>query len=85
MLFWFVSMLFVKFDFGDCFEGIGNGMGFVVGCRWYWVSYVIWLIMMFYWLKGWSSGIVMLVLLGGGFEVIVIDLEGIEICDWVVW
>ncbi|WP_243643492.1 alpha/beta hydrolase [Sphingomonas sp. PP-F2F-A104-K0414] len=34
--------------------------------------------------KGRNVGTAMLVLPGGGFEVIATDLEGTEICDWVV-
>ncbi|WP_374147167.1 alpha/beta hydrolase [Sphingomonas sp. 28-63-12] len=34
--------------------------------------------------KGRNRGAAMLVLPGGGFEVIATDLEGTEICDWVV-
>ncbi|WP_457312791.1 alpha/beta hydrolase [Sphingomonas sp. UYAg733] len=34
--------------------------------------------------KGRNIGTAMLVLPGGGFEVIATDLEGTEICDWVV-
>ena len=34
--------------------------------------------------KGRNTGGAMLVLPGGGFEVVALDLEGTEICDWVV-
>lgn len=33
--------------------------------------------------KGTNTGAAMLVLPGGGYEVVAIDLEGSEICDWV--
>ena len=40
--------------------------------------------MTFYAATGKSSGAAMLVIPGGGFEILAIDLEGTEVCDWLV-
>lgn len=81
---WPASTPLAKPDSGDRPEGTGNGTGLVAGRRWHWVSYVTRPTMTLYRPKGRSSGTAMLVLPGGGFEVIATDLEGTEICDWVV-
>ena len=69
---------------GDRPEGTGNGTGLVAGRRWHWASYVTRPTMTVYRPKGRNIGTAMLVLPGGGFEVLAMDLEGTEICDWVV-
>ena len=81
---WPASTPLGKPDSGDRPEGTGNGTGLVGGRQWHWVSYVTRPTMTVYQPKGRNSGAAMLVLPGGGFEVIATDLEGTEICDWVV-
>lgn len=60
-----------------CFEQVG-------GWLWCVVINVDMLIMIVYLLKGCNIGVVVVVFFGGGFEVLVIDLEGSEICDWLI-
>lgn len=81
---WPASMPLAKPDSGDRREATGNGTGLVGGRKWYWASYVTRPTMTLYRPKGHNIGTAMLVLPGGGFEVIATDLEGTEICDWVV-
>lgn len=81
---WPASTPLAKPDSGDRPEGTGNGTGLVGGRKWHWVSYVTRPTMTVYRPKGHNGGTAMLVLPGGGFEVIATDLEGTEICDWVV-
>ena len=71
-------------DSGDRPEGTGNGTGIVGGRKWHWASYVTRPTMTLYRPKGHNNGTAMPVLPGGGFEVLAMDLEGTEICDWVV-
>lgn len=71
-------------DSGDRPEGTGNGTGLVGGRMWHWASYVTRPTMTVYRPKGRNTGSAMLVLPGGGFEVVALDLEGTEICDWAV-
>lgn len=63
---------------------MGNGTSLVGGREWHWASYVTRPTMTVYRPKGSNNGASMLVLPGGGFEVLALDLEGTEICDWVV-
>lgn len=81
---WPASTPLAKPDSGDRPEGTGNGTGLVGGRKWHWASYVTRPTMTVYRPKGRNSGTAMLVLPGGGFEVVATDLEGTEICDWVV-
>jgi len=81
---WPASTPLVTPDSGDRPEATGNGTGLVGGRKWHWASYVTRPTMTLYRPKGRNSGAAMLVLPGGGFEVIATDLEGTEICDWVV-
>lgn len=81
---WPASTPLAKPDSGDRPEGTGNGTGLAGGRKWHWASYVTRPTMTLYRPKGGSGGGAMLVLPGGGFEVIATDLEGTEICDWVV-
>ena len=81
---WPASTPLAKPDSGDRPEATGNGTGLVGGRKWHWASYVTRPTMTIYRPKGRNSGTAMLVLPGGGFEVIATDLEGTEICDWVV-
>jgi acetyl esterase/lipase len=81
---WPASTPLAKPDSGERPEGTGNGTALVGGRKWHWVSYVTRPTMTLYRPKVHNSGATMLVLPGGGFEVVAIDLEGTEICDWVV-
>lgn len=81
---WPASMPLAKPDSSDRPEATGNGTGLVGGRKWHWASYVTRPTMTYYRPKGRNGGAAMLVLPGGGFEVIATDLEGTEICDWVV-
>lgn len=81
---WPASMPLAKPDSSDRPEATGNGTGLVGGRKWHWASYVTRPTMTLYRPKGRNGGAAMLVLPGGGFEVIATDLEGTEICDWVV-
>lgn len=71
-------------DSGDHPEATGNGSPTVGGRRWHWASYVTRPTMTIYRPKGRNTGAAMLVLPGGGFHAVATDLEGVEICDWVV-
>lgn len=81
---WPAGMPLAKPDSGDRPEGTGNGTGLVGGRKWHWASYVTRPTMTLYRPRGRNNRAAMLVLPGGGFEVIATDLEGTEICDWVV-
>lgn len=81
---WPTSTPLAKPDSGDRPEGTGNGTGLVGGRKWHWVSYVTRPTMTLYRPKGRNIGTAMLVMPGGGFEVLATDLEGTEIYDWVV-
>jgi acetyl esterase/lipase len=80
---WPASTPLAKPDSGDRPEGTGNGTGLVGGSKWHWASYVTRPTMTLYRPKGRNVGTAILVLPGGGFEVIATDLEGTEICEWV--
>jgi acetyl esterase/lipase len=81
---WPASTPLAKPDSGDRPEGTGNGTGLVGGRKWHWASYVTRPTLTLYRPKGRNTGTAMLVLPGGGFQVVATDLEGTEICDWVV-
>ncbi len=81
---WPANVSLAKPDSGDRPEGLGNGTGLVAGKMWHWASYVTRPTMTVYRPKGTGTRAAMLVLPGGGFEVLAMDLEGTEICDWVV-
>jgi acetyl esterase/lipase len=55
----------------------------VAGKPWTWVSNVTRPTMTVYAPKGKNTGAAVVVLPGGGFQVLAIDLEGTEICDWL--
>lgn len=73
-----------KPDSDDHPEATGNGSPLVGGRKWHWASYVTRPTMTIYKPKGRNTGATMLVLPGGGFHAVAMDLEGTEICDWVV-
>ena len=51
---------------------------------WHWASYVTRPTMTIYKPRGRNTGATMLVLPGGGFYAVATDLEGTEVCDWVI-
>jgi acetyl esterase/lipase len=55
----------------------------VAGKPWEWVTNVTNPTMTIYAPKGKNTGVAVVVLPGGGFEVLAIDLEGTEVCDWL--
>ncbi|OYX56817.1 MAG: xylanase [Brevundimonas subvibrioides] len=81
---WPADVPLLKPDTGDQPEATGNGSPTVGGRMWHWASYVTRPTMTIYRPKGHNTGAAMLVLPGGGFYAVATDLEGTEICDWVV-
>lgn len=81
---WPANVVLVKPDSGDHPEATGNGSPLVGGRKWHWASYITRPTMTIYRPKGRNTGATMLVLPGGGFYAVATDLEGTEICDWVV-
>lgn len=81
---WPAGVPLAKPDSGDHPEATGNGSPLVGGRKWHWASYVTRPTMTLYRPKGRNTGTAMLVLPGGGFYAVATDLEGTEICDWVV-
>ena len=57
---------------------------FVAGRPWSYIQYVSRPTMTVYRPQGRNTGAAMRVLPGGGFHAVAIDLEGTEICEWVV-
>lgn len=80
---WPANVPLAKPDSGDRPEATGNGSTTVGGRRWHWASYVTRPTMTIYRPKGRNTGATMLVLPGGGFGAVAMDLEGTEVCDWV--
>ena len=64
-------------------EEVGNGSRLVAGRPWHWAGYVARPTMTIYPPKGRNTGAAMLVLPGGGYVAVAMDLEGTEICDWI--
>ena len=81
---WPASVPLARPDSGDRPEATGNGSPTVGGRRWHWATYVTRPTMTVYRPKGRNTGTAILVLPGGGFHAVAMDLEGTEICDWVV-
>jgi len=81
---WSADFPLLKPDTGDEAEGTGNGSPLVGGRKWHWASYITRPTMTIYKPKWQNTGATMLVLPGGGFYAVATDLEGTEICDWVV-
>lgn len=81
---WPNDLAILKPDSGDHPEETGNGSPLVGGRAWHWASYVSRPTMSVYRPKRKTGGATILVLPGGGFSAVAIDLEGTEICDWVV-
>lgn len=81
---WAADIPLAKPDTGDQPEATGNGSPTVAGRKWHWASYVTRPTMTIYRPIGRNTGAAMVVLPGGGFHAVATDLEGTEICDWVV-
>ena len=81
---WPANVPLGKPDTGDHPEATGNGSPLVGGRKWHWASYVTRPTMTIYPPRGRNTGAAMLVLPGGGFYAVATDLEGTEVCDWVV-
>ena len=64
-------------------EADGHVANLVAGKPWTWVSKVTQPTMTVYAPEGKNTGAAVVVLPGGGFEVLAIDLEGTEVCDWL--
>jgi acetyl esterase/lipase len=64
-------------------EEVGNGSRLVAGRPWHWASYVSRPTMTIYPPKGRNTRAAILVLPGGGYVAVAMDLEGTEICDWI--
>ena len=64
-------------------EEVGNGSRLVAGRPWTWATYVSRPTMTMYPPKGRNTRAAILVLPGGGYEAVAMDLEGTEICDWI--
>jgi acetyl esterase/lipase len=64
-------------------EEVGNGSRLVAGRPWHWAGYVSRPTMTIYAPKGRNTGAAILVLPGGGYQAVAMDLEGTEICDWI--
>lgn len=81
---WPANVPLAKPDSGDRPEMTGNGSPTVGGRRWHWATYVTRPTMTIYRPEGLNTGATMLVLPGGGFYAVAMDLEGTEVCDWVI-
>lgn len=81
---WPANVPLAKPDSGDRPETTGNGSPTVGGSKWHWATYVTRPTMTLYRPQGRNTGAAMLVLPGGGFYAVAMDLEGTEICDWVI-
>jgi acetyl esterase/lipase len=64
-------------------ESVGSGSPLVGGRLWSWATYVARPTMTIYQPTIASSGAAMVVLPGGGYAAVAMDLEGTEICDWI--
>ena len=64
-------------------EQVGNGSKLVAGRPWTYATYVSRPTMTIYAPQGRNTRAAILVLPGGGYEALAMDLEGTEICDWL--
>ena len=64
-------------------EDQGQTKSLVAGRPWTWVAHVARPTLTVYSPTGKNTGAAVVVLPGGGFEVLAIDLEGTEVCDWL--
>ena len=81
---WPADVILAKPDTGDHREATGNGSPLVGGRMWHWASYVTRPTITIYRPSGRNTGATVMVLPGGGFYAVATDLEGTEICDWMV-
>lgn len=81
---WPADVPLAKPDSGVHPEWTGNGSPLVAGRKWHWATYVTRPTMTLYRPKGGNTGTALLVLPGGGFYAVAMDLEGTEVCDWAV-
>jgi len=65
-------------------EEVGTGSRPVGGRPWTWATYVSRPTMTIYSPKGRNTRAAILVLPGGGYQALAMDLEGTEICDWIM-
>lgn len=68
---------------GDRPEEVGNGSRLIAGRPWHWATYVSRPTMTIYPPRGRNTRAAILVLPGGGYRAVAMDLEGTEICDWI--
>lgn len=64
-------------------EMTGSGSPLIAGRKWNFATYVSRPTMTIYPPQGKNTGAAMLVLPGGGYAAVAMDLEGTEICDWI--
>lgn len=64
-------------------EWVGNGSPLVAGRTWNWATYVTRPTMTIYPPRGENTGAAIMVLPGGGYAAVAMDLEGTEICEWI--
>lgn len=64
-------------------EEVGTGSQLVAGRPWTWATYVSRPTMTIYPPKGKATRAAILVLPGGGYQALAMDLEGTEVCDWM--
>ncbi|MFL5562674.1 MAG: alpha/beta hydrolase [Gemmatimonadaceae bacterium] len=64
-------------------EEVGTGSRMVAGRPWTWATYVSRPTMTIYRPNGGNSRATIVVLPGGGYAAVAMDLEGTEICDWI--
>lgn len=81
---WPENVALAKPDSGDLPESTGAGSPLVGGRKWHWVSYVTRPTMTINKPAVRNTGAAILVVPGGGFRAVAKDLEGSEICNWVI-
>lgn len=64
-------------------EQAGRASGMVAGKPWTYLANVTRPTMVIYPPKGPNTGVAVMVFPGGGYQVLAMDLEGTEICDWL--
>ena len=80
---WPESLALQKPESGNKPEETGNGSRLVAGRPWNWAGNVSRPTMTIYPPKGRNTRAAFLVLPGGGYQAVAMDLEGTEICDWI--